>query len=198
MADEYLKNKLWCHRMDQVFALVSSNTDKDRISLKDWEVWVDNLSEKKGCNPDSKAFRNVRTILREFCKGMSLTPGREATLDEFKKGVAEFAVVERSKLGKEELLLSKLNNAWYDAVAPGKDTLALEEYTMLMTACNFREGHAKAAFEHLDKNESGEVKRSALNDSEFNFWFSLVGRVQTDGDDPALKSMGMFGPDFEL
>ena len=48
MADAYLSNAQWVHRVEELFAQADLNKN-GFLELADWELWVNNT--EKACNP---------------------------------------------------------------------------------------------------------------------------------------------------
>ena len=186
MADAYLNNAQWVHRIEELFAQADLNKN-GFLELADWELWVNNT--EKACNPSPAVSSKLRQAMRDFCAGLGLTEGKKSTREQFVKDFAAFAVVERRKKERgEEPLLLKLNVIWYDVVDTNHDgSLTLDEYRTVMSACNFDPSAADATFKILDKNKNGKVEIKELNEHEFKFWFAL--------EDPGSK--GLFGDIFE-
>jgi Ca2+-binding EF-hand superfamily protein len=188
MADEYLKNPLWVHRMEMIFPSMDRNKS-GYLEREDWELWINNL-EKASTNPDPALMDNLRKALYEYCDGLGLKKGTKLLKDEFIRNAASFIASERAKKkrGEEEPLIFKLNNALFDMVDTNHDgTISLDEFRVIMTACNQDPGTAEATFRIMDTNKNNRIERQELNEHQFNFWCDL--------DDP--KSKGMMGAKFE-
>ena len=172
--------------MEEMF--VSLDTNKDGfLSLEDWQLWADNI--EKEVKPAAHLMKALRAQTKEYCAAMGIVRGTKATKNEFLKGIAAMAVTEKAKKERgEETALHKLNNAFYDIVDANHDgCVTLDEWKIILRACNFDVSAADETFKVIDKNKNGKIERNELSDAEFNFWYTL--------DDAG--SQGMFGDKFE-
>lgn len=179
---DFLQNPAWVHRMQQVF----DRLDMDKngyLSNEDWELWAKNI--EKMVKPAPHLMAALRARIEEYCAALGIVPGTQSTRDEFVKGIAAMAVIERAKSQRgEETLLHKLNDAFYDIVDTNHDgSVTLGEWKVILEACNIESSAANKMFNTLDKNKDGKIGRRVLTDTEFEFWYAL--------DDPDGK--GMFG-----
>ena len=179
----------WVHRMNEVFTLVDADRN-ECISLKEWELWVDNIQQEVNRGADDELVVELRTSLREFCGAIGLTQDKTVTREEFIDMMARFASAEGDKMQTEEWLLYRLNCAWFNIVDTTDDGMVtLDGYKKIMKACNFGESAAEATFKLLcNETNPGKIERLKLIDMEFKFWFTLGHE----------ESKGMFGDVFEL
>ena len=169
MADVFKQSQRWVKRMRDIFEHLDFNKN-GYLSVEDWTIWIDNI--QRDINPDPALVEILRQKMTEYCAGIGLTPGVQLTQDEFVEKFANFAAAEKARHDRgEQPLLFKLNEAWYDVVDINRNgSLSLEEYSKVMSACNFA---ASSAFMVLDKNRDGRVERSELNEQQYKFWFSV-------------------------
>ena len=176
----------WVKRMEEFFKQTDMNKN-NYLSIENFELWVNNIA--KQVQPDPELVDRLYAVVREFWGECGMTPGVKLSKDEFIHRMAEFAVAEHGRIKRgEEPLLYKLDDVFYDAADTNHDGfLSLEEYEKVQMACNFDAGTARTAFGVIDKNNDGKLSRDELNESDFNFWFTV--------DD--AQSTGMFGAKFE-
>jgi len=185
-AQDFLQNPTWVHRMEEMFVVLDTNKN-GRLSVEDWQLWADNI--EKEVKPAAPLMAALRARTEEYCAAMGIVRGKQATKAEFLKGIAAMAVAERAKKEKgEETVLHKLNNAFYDIVDTNHDgCVTLDEWKIILRACNFDVSTADETFKIIDKNKNVKIERKELSDTEFKFWYTL-----DDAD-----SQGMFGDKFE-
>ena len=172
MADEYLCNPQWVHRMHEVFASMDLNKN-GYLELDDWLTMVRNI--ERDTKADAALIAKLNEVMHEYCAGMGLTPGKKSTREEFVKDMAAFAASERSKTkAGERPLLFKTNDAWYDVVDTNHDGFVTrDEYRIVMKAGSYSTAAADASFDHIDTNKDGKIERKELYQHEFNFWYEL-------------------------
>ena len=188
MANDFLKNPLWVHRVQEAFSLVDLNKN-GYIELDDWDLWVRNMERVTNFKADPVLIDKLREVMHEYCAGFKVKKGTRVMKDQFVVNFAVFAASERAKKKRgEEPLLFKLNNAYFDVVDANHDgCVTLEEYRKVTIACNFDPSTADETFKLIDLNRNNKVERKELNEFEFKFWFEV--------DDP--ETVGMFGATFE-
>ena len=186
MADKYLKDADWTHRVKEFFNLLDFNKN-GVIQQEDWELWVNNM--EKQINSDPHLIGKLRETTREYFAAIGIKEETQLTCEEFIKAFSEFTVREQAKLQRgEEPLLYPWNNSVYDVADTNHDGfITLDEYRKLLVACNLPESAADDTFKVIDKNNDGKIDRDKLNKHEFMFWF-------TTG---AHEAKGMFGEAFK-
>lgn len=186
MASAFKNSEKWVKRMEEFFKQTDLNND-NYLSIENFELWVNNIA--KEVQPDPSLVDRLHEVVREFWGECGLKPGIKLAKNEFIDKMAEFAVVENARRDRgEDPLLYKLDDIFYDAADTNRDGfLSMEEYEKVQMACNFDAGTARMAFAIIDKNHDGKLSRDELNESDFNFWFTV--------DD--AESSGMFGAKFE-
>lgn len=176
----------WVKRMEEFFKQTDTNKN-NYLSIEDFEVWVENIA--KEVQPDPQLVDRLYEVVREFWGECGMKPGVKLNQNEFIDKMAEFAVAEHARIKRgEQPLLYKLDDVFYDAADTNRDGfLQMDEYEKVQMAVGFDSGTAKTAFAIIDKNHDGKLSRDELNESDFNFWFTV--------DD--AQSTGMFGAKFE-
>ena len=185
--DDYLTNTIWVARMKSLFDFVDLNKN-GTMEVDDWLRYVDNINRE--VKPDPKLYENLRQAMLNNIAAMGITPGKKVTKDEFVKNIAKMAIKENNKRSRgERTYLDILEDAWYDTVDTNHDGfITLDEYRIVMKACNFSPDEVEAGFRAMDVNKNGKVERKELVDHELNYWFGL-------SNDQANK--GMFGSKFD-
>ena len=187
MANEYLKNELWVHRMQEAFTLLDVNKN-GYLELEDFEISTRNLQRE--AKAGDALVDNLRKAVHEFCAGFGLKKGMKLTKDEWLPKFSAFVVSECARKQRgEEPLLFKVNNAEFDIVDTNRDGfVTLEEYRVLVKAWNYDPDTADETFKLMDTNKNNKLERAELNEYDFKFWYGL--------DDPETK--GMYGEAYEL
>lgn len=182
---DYLQNPSWVHRMEQLFDVLDTNKN-GYLTVEDTQLAADKI--EKEVKPAANLMAALRARNEDIYAAIGVVSGKQTTKDEFIKGVAALAIVEKARKEKgEETLLHKVNNAWYDVVDINHDgCVRLDEWRVVLRASNM-EGAADEIFKALDKNKNGKIERKELSDNDFKFWYVL--------DDP--DTSGMFGDKYE-
>lgn len=185
--DDYLNDATWVARMKSLFDFVDLNKN-GTMEVDDWIRYVDNINRE--VKPDPKLYENLRQAMLNNIAAMGVLPGKKLTKDEYVKNIAEMAIKENAKRSRgERTYLDILEDAWYDTVDTNHDGfITLEEYRIVMKACNFSPEEVDAGFCAMDTNKNGKIERKELVEHELNYWFGL-------SDDQASK--GMFGAKFD-
>ena len=185
--DDYMNNTAWVTRIKSLFRFFDSNRD-GTVEIEDWLRCVDNIN--RDVKPDTKLYENLRQAMLNALGGVGVTPGKKLTKDEFVKGMAEMAVAENARRSRGEIpYLALMENAWYAILDINHDgVVTLDEYQIVLKACNFSAEEAEMGFRAMDANKNGKVELKELIDYELNYWNSL-------NDDEVNK--GMFGGKFE-
>ena len=170
--EDYLKNEKWVARVKSAFDMIDINKN-GTVEQDDWKRWVENI--KKDVNPDAKLLENLNQKTADYVKEMGLEPGKKLTKEEYMKAMAGMAVSENARKAKGERTLgSFVNDAWHDLVDKNHDGfVTLDEFRIVMKACNVGQEAADARFNALDKDKNGKVERKELREAEEKFWYSL-------------------------
>lgn len=187
MADEFLNDPHWVHRVTSFFNLLDFDK-KGYIQQADWERWVDNIA--KEINPDPHLIDRLRKTSEDYFGAIGIKKGTRLNCDEYVKAFSEFAVRERTKKKRGDIpFLYPWNDSVYDVADTNHDGfVSLEEYRKIFTACGLPESAADQAFVVVDVNGDGRIDRDELNNYEYKFWF-------TTG---LHEAKGMFGDAFEI
>jgi len=191
-SEEHAHHPAWLRRMEELF--IRLDRDKDGfVSMDDFMAQIDKFESEHVPMPSNapELIQNLRSCMQEICSAMGLTPGKKVTKYEFIREILVYAPREIEKKRKgEEVLIDKLNNAWYDAVGiTHEGHVTLEEWRVVTNAWQLDRSVADKTFSTIDHENKGKISRKELNEKLFMFWFAR----EDEHSQRVFGEKGMFG-----
>lgn len=184
---DYLNNKKWLHRQDQLFEQLDQNKD-GFLMRKNFLETVDRLDK---AIPDRKQFiAKAREATEEWLDVFGLVEGMKVDKLKYREMSAAFSLIQAEQFKKKELTVEeKSDHALFDVVDRNSNGyLSWDEYKELMTALDEKmtDEAIQAAFDLLDTDKNGKLDKNEFAAADVKFWC-----VPEDS-----SSDGLFGPEY--
>lgn len=185
---EYLNNEKWLKRVDEHYKRLNVDAvDGDDCFMQQ----IDSLALifEDDC---PELIAKAREARKELVNALGLEEGVKLEKGMYIGQFAAFSEAEAAKFDKGEMtLIEKDTHALFDVLDRDKDGfLSLAEYKAYLIACAFSkssedEDEAKAAFNLIDKDNSGKLDKKEFAAACVKFW----SKVSDDTE-------GLFGKNF--